>query len=681
MGLSGAQICPTGVMPSPCAGSGADGRFSLSLEEGTVSLQARSLGLGPSFAPTTFSVTVTAAGVDIGDVVVAQYGTITGIVRDANGSPFAGTLVATCLSCSPVWTDASGHYTLTNIVPGTITVHAWTQGLPTPPWYPAAATLTVGSGQAVTQDVTLVRGAVVTGLITNPDGTPVPSGTPVVWQLTSPSFSQGNTVATDANGRYATPALAGGSVVITAGGTAVGARTVSAPVAIALEQTYAVDLQLGAGGWALGRVTGDGGAPVPGAAVIINGLPQVTTAADGTYRLAAAPPGSYTLTVRPPFGSSYGVVGRLVTLVAGQGTVTDVSLAAGGSITGTLTGPAGPVASAGISACAVPAMTPCGGGFTNAAGVFSIAGLGAGTYGITTTYIPNAQPPFGGASASPVVVTAGGVTTQNLQLGVNSSLGNAGGTVLPGGTISTQGEASVASPLAVAVRSPIQTSITITEGVPFSMANVTLLGQAIELHSAAPAPAAAPFVVTFTVDSSAFGGVDPLTTDLRRNGELVADCAADAGTTATPDPCVASRTLDAAGDLVVVARTTAFSVWAVTAPSSPPFDVSGFISPVRMGEVNAAKAGRTVPVKFALGGDQGLDVLAEGSPSSRAVGCTASATTVVAVQTAEQSALRYDADADQYTYLWRTSSSWTGCRVLTIRFVTGQELEAVFRFS
>ena len=37
--------------------------------------------------------------------------------------------------------------------------------------------------------------------------------------------------------------------------------------------------------------------------------------------------------------------------------------------------------------------------------------------------------------------------------------------------------------------------------------------------------------------------------------------------------------------------------------------------------MNLAKAGRAVPVKFSLNGDQGLNILASGSPSSRSVSC------------------------------------------------------------
>jgi hypothetical protein len=684
--VEGGSICPTGPMAFPCSVvTGPDGSFSLAVEEGTTTLRATPSGFtGSPFVPTTFGVTVTPDGVDVGNVVVNRYGSITGIVRDPNGTAVPFAMVNACSSCTPVSTDASGRYTLRNVVPGDVTVTAFVQGNPTPAWYPGTATVAVGSGQVVTQDLALVRGAVVSGTITGPDGAPVSAGVPVTWRVTSsnPPMAQGSTVYTDAFGRYTTPGLPGGAVVIGAGPNATGSSVASPSLTIALGDVRTVDLQLGNGGWVLGTVTGLGGAPVAGAFISMPGVPSVMTAADGTYRLRAVNAGTYTVSVSPPYSTTYAPATRSVVVIAGQGSTANVALDQAGSIAGTLTGPTGPVGGRVVTACVVPAMSPCAAAMTAPSGAFTIGRLAAGNYSLAASPAPNAQPPFAGASVSPVVVVSGATTTQDLVLGIASTPGNANGTVLAGSTIATVGPATATNPVVTSVRSPIQTSITISEGVPATIANATILGQAVELHSGAPASSDAPFTVTFTVDSSAFGSVDPLTADLRRNGEVVAACADPAASTATPDPCVASRTLNGEGDLVVVARTSAFSVWAVTAPSIEPYPLSDFFSPIRTGpEVNAAKAGRTVPVKFSLGGDRGLDVLAEGSPSSRAVPCSSAASVAVPDLTSEPSALHYDATSDQYAYLWRTSSTWTGCRELSVRFVTGQELTAVFRFS
>jgi len=52
-------------------------------------------------------------------------------------------------------------------------------------------------------------------------------------------------------------------------------------------------------------------------------------------------------------------------------------------------------------------------------------------------------------------------------------------------------------------------------------------------------------------------------------------------------------------------------------PLTPPYDFSGFYSPVdNPPTLNQVKVGRSIPVKFGLGGDQGLDIFAEGYPKS-----------------------------------------------------------------
>jgi hypothetical protein len=89
----------------------------------------------------------------------------------------------------------------------------------------------------------------------------------------------------------------------------------------------------------------------------------------------------------------------------------------------------------------------------------------------------------------------------------------------------------------------------------------------------------------------------------------------------------------------------------------------GFRRPVDNGGWNGAKAGSAIPVKFSLGGDQGLDVITGGYPTATQIACANSSTTiepVAAVTTASNSGLTYDAVADQYVYVWKTSKAWAG---------------------
>jgi len=105
------------------------------------------------------------------------------------------------------------------------------------------------------------------------------------------------------------------------------------------------------------------------------------------------------------------------------------------------------------------------------------------------------------------------------------------------------------------------------------------------------------------------------------------------------------------------------------------YDFSGFFRPVdNLPTVNTMRAGRAVPIKFSLGGDRGLDIFATGSPSSRAISCQTGAPVDAIEETiagAGQSSLSYDAASGQYTYVWKTESSWRGCRELSLAFNDG----------
>ena len=93
-----------------------------------------------------------------------------------------------------------------------------------------------------------------------------------------------------------------------------------------------------------------------------------------------------------------------------------------------------------------------------------------------------------------------------------------------------------------------------------------------------------------------------------------------------------------------------------------------------------------MPVKFSLGADKGLAILAAGSPSSRLVACAASAPVTTVVETAAASAggggLSYDATTGVYTYVWKTEKSWAGtCRVFVLKLTDGVERTVTFQFT
>lgn len=115
------------------------------------------------------------------------------------------------------------------------------------------------------------------------------------------------------------------------------------------------------------------------------------------------------------------------------------------------------------------------------------------------------------------------------------------------------------------------------------------------------------------------------------------------------------------------------------------YDFSGFLSPVdNLPAASVVKAGRAVPLKFDLGGDKGLEILAVGSPTSVAVDCVSGvpAGSAEPANSSGQSRLQYDRKTGQYTYVWKTNKAWAGsCRLVTVVLVDATEHQALFHFT
>jgi len=113
------------------------------------------------------------------------------------------------------------------------------------------------------------------------------------------------------------------------------------------------------------------------------------------------------------------------------------------------------------------------------------------------------------------------------------------------------------------------------------------------------------------------------------------------------------------------------------------FNWSGFFPPVKAyPEWNVARAGSAVPIKFGLGGNQGLGVFATGFPVSLPIDCATEAPgSGSPTANPGGSGLSYDSVNGQYTYVWKTEKAWSGsCRLLVVQLVDGSMHEAVFRF-
>ena len=126
-----------------------------------------------------------------------------------------------------------------------------------------------------------------------------------------------------------------------------------------------------------------------------------------------------------------------------------------------------------------------------------------------------------------------------------------------------------------------------------------------------------------------------------------------------------------------------FSPFGIAVDAS--FDFEGFFAPIdNSGVLNVVSAGRSIPVKFSLGGDRGMQIFASGSPSSVRVACPSDSPldTVETTTMATANSLSYDAAADQYTFVWKTEKAWSGtCREFLVTFSEGTERTALFTFG
>ena len=118
-----------------------------------------------------------------------------------------------------------------------------------------------------------------------------------------------------------------------------------------------------------------------------------------------------------------------------------------------------------------------------------------------------------------------------------------------------------------------------------------------------------------------------------------------------------------------------------------PTTFDGFFPPVdNLPVLNEVNAGRAIPVKFSLGGDQGLDIFAPGYPRSEEVDCSQIAHTQVdgveETTTAGSSSLTYNAESGRYHYVWKTANEWSSsCRQFVMKLDDGSVHRANFRFK
>jgi hypothetical protein len=213
---------------------------------------------------------------------------------------------------------------------------------------------------------------------------------------------------------------------------------------------------------------------------------------------------------------------------------------------------------------------------------------------------------------------------------------------------------------------------------------VTVRNVAPTVRITSPAPGAVlPLGDVLHLTAVATDPADPVTCTVRWGDgtapEVVPACAGDHEFAAAGAYSVAVTASDGDGG-----EATAGVQVAVEETSTPEFPFDGFFAPVDNPDVvNVVKAGSTVPVKFSLGGDRGLDIFAAGSPASASHVCGSGDPGDVLEQTASPGAatLTYDGVSGRYQFNWQTKKAWSGgCRTLVVELADGRVRTAEFRF-
>jgi len=115
------------------------------------------------------------------------------------------------------------------------------------------------------------------------------------------------------------------------------------------------------------------------------------------------------------------------------------------------------------------------------------------------------------------------------------------------------------------------------------------------------------------------------------------------------------------------------------------WNFTGFLRPVDNLPVrNRANSGSVIPVRFRLGGNQGLNIFTPGYPRVLAVNCTASAPETIVDETVPANSpigTLYNPLTGVYWFIWKTDKTWAGsCRQLHIKMLDGTTHIAEFRF-
>jgi protocatechuate 3,4-dioxygenase beta subunit len=327
--------------PAPAV-TGQDGYFRIEDRRSgeTVDLDASRAGFAPAAAPGVRAPT----GEPV-RIVLQPSSAVEGKVVDGDGKPVAGARILIfpidrrggSFQVSDGTSDDSGAFRIEDVSPGAS--EARVTALRFQPAY--VANLEIRPGQDLKGvEIVLAAGAAVEGRVLSPSGRPVAGArVEVVEAEESRLFMMQASAETDGDGRYRLDGVAPGTRTVQAEHKSY-RRAVRDLEVRPGENT--LDISLEGGSEVRGRVVDEGGAPVPGARVMLRegmrswDLPSGVSGADGGFTLEGVADGTYTL-----LGEKDGFArdeGQEVVVAGSSVGGLEVKLGRGGAVTGQLLG-------------------------------------------------------------------------------------------------------------------------------------------------------------------------------------------------------------------------------------------------------------------------------------------------------------------------------------------------------
>ncbi|MFC7370130.1 carboxypeptidase regulatory-like domain-containing protein [Fictibacillus iocasae] len=436
--ISGASVTVTdqnGVFISSGTTDNNGGFVIQNLPAGTFNVTANASGFGTD----SRSVTLTPGETEFTQLsLLPNPGSITGIIRDAAGTPVAGATVrvldSTGAFVATVLSDSSGLYLVPGLSAGSYQVNVNAEGFQT-----VVEGAQVVSNTATTLNITLstVPPGAVQGIVTSSvTGLPI-AGASVQIRLLSPSGPIFATTLTDPEGEFFVHGLQPNtqySAIVNGTNFGIQSQTFTAVSGETISLAFSLTPNPAT---VTGQVVGSDGTPLVNSVVrlvdSVTGAVLVETQTDrlGVYTIPDFDPGTYNLVAsNPPVFQS-----QVSTFTASAGetvTVNFILQPNPGSLTGTVTTTAGvPIAGAVVELLqgTIPLLTT----ITNSLGGYSFEGVAPGSYTATATAANFTT------ATQQVTIEANEESVQNFALAPNP--GSVSGTV----TSSTGGPVSGAS--------------------------------------------------------------------------------------------------------------------------------------------------------------------------------------------------------------------------------------------